>query len=116
MAQTLAAITRTRYHESYKNVEKLIDVQNIAGSLGTQPYLPTEEFDETMNEVFSRLEKWRHERTPGQQAPSAYTSGSKTILLWLESMLSSYECTQLLKYFPNLFLEPLLQMMDVKEE
>ena len=115
MAHTLAAITRTRYHESYKDVKELIAAQKSAGSLGTQPYLPTKEFDDTMNEVFLRLEKWRHERTPGQQTPSAYTSGSKTILLWLESMLSSYECTQLLKYFPIL-LEPFLHQMDVKED
>ncbi|KAJ9607333.1 Proteasome activator BLM10 [Cladophialophora chaetospira] len=116
MAQTLAAITRTRYHESYKDVDELVQTQKNAGSIGTQPYLPTKEFDDTMHEVFARLEKWRHERTPGQQTPSAYTSGSKTILLWLDSMLSSYECTQLLKYFPNLFIEQFLHMMDVKED
>ncbi|OAP59073.1 proteasome activator subunit 4 [Fonsecaea erecta] len=116
MAQTLAAITRTRYHESYKNVEELLEAQRKAGPIGTQPYLPTKEFDETMSEIFERLDKWRHERTPGQQTPSAYTSGSKTILLWLDSMLSSYECTQLLKYFPNLFMEQFLHMMDVKED
>ncbi|KIW73322.1 hypothetical protein PV04_01453 [Phialophora macrospora] len=116
MAQTLAAITRTRYHESYKDVNELIQNQNSAGSIGTQPYLPTEEFDKTISDVFARLEKWRRERTPGQQSPSAYTSGSKTILLWLDSMLSSYECTQLLKYFPDLFMEQFLHMMDVKED
>lgn len=116
MAQTLAIITRTRYHESYKDVKELIEAQQSAGSIGTQPYLPTPKFDETMTEIFDRLEKWRHERTPGQQTPSPYTSGSKTILLWLDSMLSSYECTQLLKYFPDLFTEQFLHMMDVKED
>lgn len=116
MAHTLATITRTRYHESYKDVKQLIDAQRSAGSIGKQPYIPTEQFDETITEVFGRIEKWRHERAPGQQTPSAYTSGSKTILLWLDSMLSSYECTQLLKYFPNLFTEQFLHMMDVKED
>ena len=115
MAQTLAASARTRYHESYRDVNELVQTQKNAGSIGTQPYLPTEEFDETMKEVFARLEKWRHERTPGQQTPSSYTSGSKTILLWLDSMLSSYECTQLLKYFP-MFMEEFLQQMEIRED
>ncbi|KAK5196119.1 Proteasome activator BLM10 [Exophiala xenobiotica] len=116
MAHTLATIFRTRYHESFKDVRELIQVQKTAGSIGEQPYLPTKEFDSTMQEIFGRLEKWRHERTPGQQTPTAYTSGSKTVLLWLDSMLSSYECTQLLKYFPDLFTEQFLHMMDVKED
>jgi len=116
MAQTLATISRTRYHESYQDVPALLRAQKAAGSIGTQPYVPTKEFDETMHEIFDRIEKWRHERTPGQQTPSAYTSGSKTVLLWLDSMLSSYECTQLLSYFPDLFTEQFLHMMDVKED
>ncbi|KAL2405726.1 Proteasome activator complex subunit 4B [Exophiala dermatitidis] len=116
MAHTLATITRTRYHESFKNVEELMAVQKAAGPIGMQPYLPTKEFDEMMHDIFDRIEKWRHERTPGQQTPSAYTSGSKTVLLWLDSMLSSYECTQLLTYFPDLFTEQFLHMMDVKED
>ncbi|KAK5214463.1 Proteasome activator BLM10 [Exophiala xenobiotica] len=116
MAHTLATIFRTRYHESFKDVRELIQAQKTAGSIGEQPYLPTKEFDSTMQEIFGRLEKWRHERTPGQQTPTAYTSGSKTVLLWLDSMLSSYECTQLLKYFPDLFTEQFLHMMDVKED
>lgn len=116
MAHTLATIIRTRYHESFKDVGELIQTQRSAGSIGVQPYLPTKEFDDTIHEVFGRLEKWRHERTPGQQTPSAYTSGSKTVLLWLDSMLSSSECTQLLKYFPDIFTEQFLHMMDVKED
>ncbi|MCJ1320776.1 hypothetical protein MMC15_006117 [Xylographa vitiligo] len=116
MGHTLAAIYRTRYHESYKDVETLVMSQKAASSIGTAPYEPTEEFSDTIHEIFEQLEKWRHERTPGQQTPSSYTSGSKTILLWLDSMLSSYECTQLLKFFPNVFMEQLLHMMDIKED
>ena len=116
MGQTLAAIYRTRYHESYKDIDTLIATQNAASSIGTPPYQPTEEFTNTIYEVFTRLEKWRKERTPGQQTPSSYTSGSKTVLLWLDSTLSSYECTQLLQFFPEIFMEQLLHMMDVKED
>ncbi|RMZ78933.1 hypothetical protein DV737_g3714, partial [Chaetothyriales sp. CBS 132003] len=116
MAQTLAAITRSRYHESYPDVDSFLQAQRDAGAIGTQPYVPTAEFDATMHDIFARLEAWRHERAPGQQTPSAYTSGSKTVLLWLDSMLSSHECVQLVRYFPDLFTEQLLHMMDIKED
>ncbi|KAL8691736.1 MAG: hypothetical protein Q9218_003107 [Villophora microphyllina] len=116
MGVTLAALYRTRYHESYKNVETFIDSQREASSIGIAPYQPTEDFAQTIHDVFERLEQWRHQRTPGQQTPSSYTSGGKTVLLWLDSALSSFECTQLLRFFPNVFMEQLLHMMDVKED
>ena len=116
MGQSLSTLYSTRYHESYKNVSTLIKAQKEASSLGTRPYEPTEEFVETITEVFERLEKWRKERPAGQQTPSPYTSGGKTVLLWLDTSLSSYECTELIKFFPNVFLEQLLHMMDIKED
>jgi proteasome activator subunit 4 len=116
MGHTLAAIYRTRYHESYQDIDTLIACQKAASSIGVRPYQPTDEFSATIREVFGRLERWRKERAPGQQTPSSYTSGSKTVLLWLDSTLSSYECTQLLEFFPGLFLEQLLHMMDIKED
>ena len=116
MGLTLASLYRTRYHESYEDVPTLIRSQKDASSLGTAPYQPTEQFIETVHETFERLEKWRQERTPGQQTPSSYTSGSKTVLLWLDSTLSSFECTQLLQFFPNIFVEQLLYMMDIRED
>lgn len=116
MGHTLASIYRTRYHESYKDVDTLIQAQKEASSVGSRPYQPSDEFSATIKDVFGRLEKWRHERSPGQQTPSSYTSGSKTVLLWLDTTLSSHECTQLLQFFPNIFMEELLHMMDVKED
>ncbi|KAL1959338.1 hypothetical protein VTO42DRAFT_2525 [Malbranchea cinnamomea] len=116
MAHTLATIYRTRYHESYPDVQQLVKAQKEASSVGTLAYQPTQEFIDTIHKVFNQLEIWRKERTPGQQTPSSYTSGSKTILLWLDSTLTSYECTQLLQFFPKLFTEQLLHMMDVKED
>ena len=116
MGLTLSFIYRTRYHESYKDVSTLIKSQKEASSLGVRPYQPSAEFVETMHDVFERLERWRQERTPGQQTPSSYTSAAKTILVWLNSTLSSFECTQLLQFFPNLFTEQLLYMMDVRED
>ncbi|KAL8710704.1 MAG: hypothetical protein Q9220_004722 [cf. Caloplaca sp. 1 TL-2023] len=116
MGTTLAALYRTRYHESYKDVETFVDSQREASSIGTPPYQPTEEFQNTVHEVFERLEQWRHQREPGQQTPSSYTSGGKTVLLWLDSALSSFECTELSSFFPNVFMGQLLHMMDIKED
>ena len=116
MGQTLSTLYSTRYHESYKDVPTLMQFQREASSLGTRPYQPTPEFANTIHDVFARIERWRRQRLPGQQTPSSYTSGSKTILLWLDTSLASYECTEFLKFFPNVFLEQLLHMMDVKED
>jgi proteasome activator subunit 4 len=116
MGQTIASIYRTRYHESYKDVSTLIKAQKSASSIGVRPYEPTPEFEQTITTVFDRLEAWRHQRPAGQQTPSSYTSGGKTVLLWLDSTLSSYECTSLVKFFPDVFMEQLLHMMDIKED
>jgi proteasome activator subunit 4 len=116
IGQTLAAIYRTRYHESYKDLKSLVMAQKAASSLGIKPYQPTTEFTATMRQVFDRLEVWRQEREPGQQTPSSYTSGSKTVLLWLDCTLSSHECIQLTPFFPDVFMAQLLHMMDVKED
>ncbi|KAI9814616.1 MAG: hypothetical protein M1827_003172 [Pycnora praestabilis] len=116
IGQTLGSIYRTRYHESYKDIDTLFEVQKLTSSVGDRPYKPSDAFVATIREVFGRLEQWRQERTPGQQTPSSYTSGSKTVLLWLDSTLSSQECTQLLQFFPEVFMEQLLHMMDVKED
>lgn len=116
MGHTLATIYRTRYHESYRDIATMIEAQKKASPIGTRPYQPSEEFANTIRDVFGKLEQWRQERTPGQATPSSYTSGSKTVLLWLDSTLSSYECVELLQFFPDVFLEPLLHMMDIKED
>jgi len=116
MGQTIATIYRTRYHESYKDVESLLEAQKQSSSIGIRPYQPTQEFSDTIATVFKKIARWREERTPGQQEQSAYTAGSKTVLLWLDSTMSSYDCIHLTKFFPDLFTEELLHMMDVKED
>ncbi|KUI69719.1 Proteasome activator complex subunit 4 [Cytospora mali] len=116
IGRVIATIYRTRYHECFPSVTALLDANKAESSVGIRPYQPSEQFSTTIKEVFSRLEKWRHERTPGQQEPSSYTNGSKTVLTWLDSMLSSQECTQLVPFFPDPFIDQLLHMMDVKED
>ncbi|KAL3489336.1 hypothetical protein BJX62DRAFT_155398 [Aspergillus germanicus] len=116
MGQTLATIFRTRYHESYPDIKSLLTDQESASSVGSYPYLPSKDFSEMIHGIFKKIEEWRGQRTPGQQTPSSYTSGSKTILLWLDSTLSSHECTQLAPFFAEVFTGQLLHMMDVKED
>ncbi|KAF1998302.1 hypothetical protein P154DRAFT_578121 [Amniculicola lignicola CBS 123094] len=116
MGQTIASIHRTRYHESYKNVPTLMKAQKDVSSIGIRPYEPSEEYAVAITETFERLEEWRKERPAGQQTPSSYTQAGKTVLLWLDTTLSSYECIQLVKFFPNIFMEQLLHMMDIKED
>ncbi|KAK4210762.1 hypothetical protein QBC37DRAFT_27764 [Rhypophila decipiens] len=116
MGRVIATIYRTRYHESFPNVTALLEQNKAASSIGLRAYKASGEFSATIKEVFDRLEKWRHERAPGQQTPSSYTSGSKTVLVWLDGMLSSQECCQLVSFFPDPFINQLLHMMDVKED
>lgn len=116
MGNTLGSIYRTRYHESYPDVAQFVAAQNETSSIGSRPYVPSTEYAATVTDVFTRLERWRQERVPGQQTPSSYTSGSKTVLIWLDATLSSHECTELLDFFPSLFTQQLLHMMDVKED
>ncbi|KAG9243685.1 putative proteasome activator complex subunit 4 [Calycina marina] len=116
IGRSIAAIYRTRYYESFKDVQTLLDANRNASSIGIKPYQPEPEFAASITDVFNRLKIWRGERTPGQTTGSSYTSGSKTVLLWLDATLQSQECTQLLDFFPDVFMEELLHMMDVKED
>ena len=116
MGHTIAYIQKSRQHESYKDIPTLIRAQEEFSTIGKRPYQPNSEFKSTMDEIFEKLEKWRQDRQPGQQTPSSYTSGSKTILLWLDSTLSSYECIQLVPFIHGALIEQLLHMMDIKED
>lgn len=116
IGRVISVIYKTRYYEAFENVSKLLEANKAASSIGIRPYQPTQEFTDTIHAVFDRLEQWRKERQPGQQTPSSYTSGSKTVLMWLDCTLSSHECIQLVPFFPSPFMDQLLHMMDVKED
>lgn len=116
MGSTLASIFRTRYHESYKDIPTLLEAQKAASSIGTRPYQPTEEFSGIIQNVFQRLEQWRQERPTGIQTPTSYTQASKTVLLWLDTSLSTYDCTMLIPFFSSPVMEQILHMMDIKED
>ncbi|SMY22391.1 unnamed protein product [Zymoseptoria tritici ST99CH_1A5] len=116
MGGTLATIFRTRYHESYKDIPTLLEAQKAESSIGTRPYQPSEEYTSTVKSIFERIEKWRLERPAGVQTPTPYTQASKTVLLWLDGSLGNYDCTTLVPFFPDTFMEALLHMMDIKED
>ena len=116
MGQTLACLYRIDYAESHKDVQSFVENEHAASSIGRRPYIPSKEFENTVLSVFDKLETWRKERSPGDQRASSYTSGSKTVLAWLEHTLISFECTQLISFFPDTFIEALLHMMDIKED
>lgn len=116
IGRVLATTYRTRYYESFESVGALLEQNKADSNIGIRPYKLNEEFAATIKDVFARLETWRHERTPGQQTPCSYTSGSKTVLTWLDNTLSSPECIELIPFFPDPFIDQLLHMMDVKED
>ncbi|KAJ1328178.1 proteasome activator subunit 4 [Microdochium nivale] len=116
MGRVISTIYRTRYHESFNDVSALLEANKAESSIGIRPYMPSEDLTKTIRKVFDQLEVWRQERAPGQQTPSAYTSGSKTVLTWLDCSLSSQECIQLVPFFHEQLIDQLLHMMDVKED
>ncbi|KAI0998040.1 hypothetical protein K3495_g10150 [Podosphaera aphanis] len=116
VGRTIASIFRTRYYEAFMDLDQLLAANKAASSLGIRGYAPPESFTLSIKDTFDKIEKWRSEREAGQQAPSSYTSGCKTVLVWLDTTLQSFECTQLLPFFHDVLMEPLLQMMDIKED
>jgi proteasome activator subunit 4 len=116
MGMTIAKIYRTSHYEAYPDIQALMKAQREASSIGIRPYQPTNEFRQTVKEVFDKLENWRKEWKPSDTNPGPYQSASKTVLIWLDSTLSSHECTQLVEFFAEPLTEQLLHMMDHKED
>lgn len=116
MGRVIAAVYRSRYHESHRDVSTLIEHEKSVSSVGSKSYTPSADLNNTVTTVFDQLESWRKERPAGQQEASSYTSGSKTVLHWIENSLCYQECTTLIPFFPTHFITSLLHMMDIKED
>ncbi|KAF3939916.1 hypothetical protein ABW19_dt0202755 [Dactylella cylindrospora] len=116
IGQTLACITRTRYHESFANVDEFLKTQRELSPIGVPPYQPEEGFTAAISGILDRLDGWRKERQPGQQTISSYTSASKTVLLWIENTISSHECTLLTPFLSHQLISEILHMIDVRED
>ncbi|KAK9462470.1 uncharacterized protein V1516DRAFT_670355 [Lipomyces oligophaga] len=115
IGRTLGSISRSQYAESFNTVSEFLVANGQAGSLGVPSFAKTEEFSEIMEKVFDQLVSWRGERSALQES-SPYLNGSKTVLLWFESVLLSPSCPILLPYFPSNILPELLNLMDVKDD
>ncbi|EWC44085.1 hypothetical protein DRE_07220 [Drechslerella stenobrocha 248] len=116
IGQTLACISRTRYHESFGCVNEFLEAQNGYSSVGIPPYQSDNEFTTAFNKILAQLAEWRGEDPSGNRDISSYTSASKTVLLWLENTLSSHECTQLAPLFSRPLVNEILHMVDVRED
>ena len=116
IGQTIAAIYRAQYHESYVSVPAFVEHEAATHALGTRPYQLDSKLSSKVLWVFDQLEEWRKQRPTGQQTASSYTSGAKTVLSWLEFTLQSHECPLYVPFFHDHFLPALLQMMDIKED
>ncbi|RVD82965.1 uncharacterized protein DFL_007372 [Arthrobotrys flagrans] len=114
IGQTLACISRTRYHESFFCVDDFLKAQRSHSSIGMPPYQSENNLVNVFPGILNQLSGWRS--ASGQQNISSYTSASKTVLLWLENTLSSHECTQLAPLFSRAFINEILHMIDVRED
>ncbi|KAK9449657.1 uncharacterized protein V1518DRAFT_414297 [Limtongia smithiae] len=111
---TIARIMQTRLRESFSDVDGFLQANRNAGSLGVRAFPPTVELDVMMDNVFDKLAHWR-ERRIVYHDPNSYTNGSKTVMLWFDSILDSPAAILLLPYFGRVILPELLNFMDVKE-
>jgi proteasome activator subunit 4 len=116
MGSAIAKIHRSQHYEAYPDVATLMEAQRNVSSIGSRPYKISDTFAHTITRVFDQLDKWRQAWKPGDPIPGPFQSASKTVLIWLDATLSSYECTQLVPYFASPLLEQILHMMDHKED
>jgi proteasome activator subunit 4 len=106
-----------QYFESHPSVAAFLQSnQEAKSSLGVVPYQPNAKLTHAMQDLFKKLHVWRLERPEGQEAPSQYTMGSKTIATWVYNSIDMTEAYLLLPFVPDLILPEILHMMDVKED
>lgn len=117
IGRALNSLFAMQYFESHPTVAAFVQSNRTAqSSLGVVPYQPNNRLTQAMNEMFQKLQQWRKERPPGQEAPSPYTMGSKTMATWIYNSIDMTEAYLLLPFVPDLILPEILHMMDVKED
>ncbi|KAK6332706.1 hypothetical protein TWF696_002731 [Orbilia brochopaga] len=116
IGQTLACISRTRYHESFSCVSDFLQSQRAYSSVGVPPYQAHSDFTTAFGRILTQLSEWRGEDSSENRNMVSYTSASKTVLLWLENSLSSHECIQLAPLFSRTLVNEILHMVDVRED
>ncbi|CCG83319.1 Putative uncharacterized protein [Taphrina deformans PYCC 5710] len=117
IGRALNSLFAMQYFESHATVYEFIEANSRSGSsLGVVPYQPNDRLTAIMHEMFAKLHNWRLERVPGQEAPTSYTMGSKTMATWVYNSVDMTEAYLLLPFVPKLILPEILHMMDVKED
>ena len=110
-------MTSLNRNVSFNTVQEVIDRSMEAPSTGFPGWVASEDFEENMKILATKLEKWRHERVPGQTAESSpYVTGASTILSWWQSVVIGTACMVMLPFVAKYILPETLHMMDVKEE
>jgi proteasome activator subunit 4 len=113
----LSSLTSLNQNISYNKVSDLIDGSMAGPSTGLSSVVPLENLEVHMEQVASKLEQWRHERTPGQTAESSpYVMASQTILGWWQSVIIGIKSPFIHPFVPKVVLPEALHMMDVKED
>jgi proteasome activator subunit 4 len=116
MGVGLTQIYQSRYHESYKDVQTLLEAQRGDGTgLGVKPYQTRDKLRDSLEVAFGNLEKWRLEHKTGDTA-SPYVTSAKTLLLFLDGLLAGASSSELVPFFSTHLAEPILRLMDVKED
>lgn len=117
IGRALNSLFAMQYFESHPTVTHFVESNvNAHSSLGVIPYQPNAQLSSTMENMFAKLHQWRLERPAGQEAPSQYTMGSKTMATWIYNSIDMTEAYLLLSFVPTLILPEILHMMDVKED
>ena len=113
----LSTMTSLNRNVSFNNVRDVVRASMEASSTGFPGWVASEDFEDNMKVIASKLEKWRNERVPGQSVDSSpYVTGASTILSWWQSVVIGTACMVMLPFVAKYILPETLHMMDVKEE
>ena len=113
----LSTMTSLNRNVSFNNVGEVIRASMEAPSTGFPGWVASDDFEENMQVLSEKLEKWRNERVPGQTSESSrYITGASTILSWWQSVTIGTACMVMLPFVAKYILPETLHMMDVKED
>jgi proteasome activator subunit 4 len=110
-------MTSLNRNVSFNDVKDVVRASMEAPSTGFIGWVASDDFEDNMKVIASKLEKWRNERVPGQSVDSSpYVTGASTILSWWQSVVIGTACMVMLPFVAKYILPETLHMMDVKEE
>ena len=105
----------TDYRKAFSTVEHFL-ATNASLPTGLATYEPSIYMTQTIQGIFQDLKLIRSRRQHGEEAPTAYTNQSKTVVVWFSRALMSAQGVQYLHFFPLYVLAELFEMVDIKED